>query len=620
MDSKNLLDMVRGPVADGHSPGPAVRLALSGTADPVLLRRIGGVLADLPSNTPGLRSVRIAVLATGTVGPLTDLLRAVLVAAGAIPTIDVGEYGTFDLNLAGCLFARDTDPDFAVCLLAQEYFLPSRWQTQDVKDVIAHMDARSAELRGLITGCLDRTSATLIVHTVPLTRTVRDSFIAVRDRAVLAGAWHRLNAELLDLTATTGQIICVDFAGVLADRPAVIRDSRLYRYADLPYTDDALSALANEVRRVVQAKCGLSRKVLALDADNTLWGGVLGEVGAHGVQLGGLYPGNCYLDLQRTAAKLRDQGVILVLVSKNDAQPVHDVLTRHPVIQLRPESFAVLAANWDAKAHNLCTVAESLGLATDSFVFMDDSHYERAHVQDELPEVAVVPADGDPARLVESLVRPGWFDVLELTDTDRRRPELYRSRTLRSDYSAGFGSSADYLRALDIRVVVRAADRFSTSRVTQLAARTNQFNLTGIRFDEPATTRMITSVDHLVATFAVTDRFGDEGIVGACWVACGAADWRVLNLVLSCRVLGRGVELAITDWLFARARTAGASRITADFVPTEQNKVAADLWERAGLFAAATEPGGARTFACEIRDAPCAAPDWVTWEEEPDER
>ncbi|MFJ7944796.1 HAD-IIIC family phosphatase [Streptomyces sp. NPDC096354] len=622
MDPKSLLDALREAVSEGRAPGTAERLTLAVTEDPAVVRRAGTLLKGLAPDTAGLRPVRVALHGTGTLGAFPHLLRASLVGGGMCPDIRTGEYGRFEMELATGAFAAphgagDADPgalpDAIVCLLSEEFFLPPVPEGRDIKEVTGHVENRLTELLGLVRSALGRTGATLVLHTVPLSRPVRNSFISVRDRAALARTWHRLNAELLGLSAQESRVLCVDFDGALAHLPATARDNRLHRYADMPYTDSALLLLAQEVRRILQAKSGLSRKVLALDADNTLWGGVLGEVGAHGVQLGGLYPGNSYLALQQAASALRAQGVVLVLASKNDAEPVNEILTEHPDVQLRPDAFSVLAANWGAKAENLRAAAASLGLSTDAFVFMDDSPYEREHVRAELPEIAVVAADGDPAHLSDTLLRQGWFDVLELTEADHRRPALYRSRALRSEYSGEFTSSDDYLRALDIRLTAAEATAFTTGRIAQLAARTNQFNLTNIRFDEAATHTMRESAGHLVACFAVEDRFGDEGPVGAAWVECGAEEWRVLNLVLSCRVLGRGVELAVTDWIFGRAAAAGARWITADFVPSAKNGMAADTWERAGLLPvddAASD--GTRSFACAVDALRPAAPDWIT--------
>ena len=610
-ERRALLDLLRAAVRDGRAPEPAIRGALAGVDDPVLMRKAGTVLAGLPPDTTGLPTMRIAVLATFTVGPFEQLLRAAMVGAGALPAIATAGYRALDLTLAtggfGDPFGDGGDPDLVACLLDESYFLPGDWNAVDAAGLAASIEQRFGDLRGLVVSSLRRSAATMVLHTVPLPAEVLDTHLSLRARAAVARAWHELNAALLGLAAQHRQVVVVDLAGALADGPYPARDHRLHRYADMPYTDGALLVLANEIRRVAQARAGLSRKVLALDLDNTLWGGVLGEAGAHGVQLGGLYPGNCYQQLQRTVARLREQGVILVLTSKNDASLVAKALAQHPEALLRPDAFSVTAVNWSAKAENLRAAAASLGLPTQAFVFMDDSAFERGHVGEELPEVAVVAADGDPAYLVRSLLRHGWFDVLELTETDLRRPALYRSRALREDFSTGFGSSQDYLRALRVEVVAERVTGFGVARVAQLAARTNQFNLTGRRYDEAATAAMSTDPDHLVASFSVSDRFGDEGVVGALWVDRGGQVWRVLNAVLSCRVLGRGIELAMVAWLAGKAMAANATALRGEYVRSAKNGVAGGFWEGAGF----TATGSAGVFELDLNGTPYLAPEWI---------
>lgn len=613
-DFTELLGSLRAAVTGRSAPAPAVRRRLAELEDPATVRRAGHILADLPPVGPDLRPIRVAVLATCTIGPFEPLLRAALIATGTQPTLLLGAYGTFDLSLAAGEI--DGAPDVVTCLLDDGYFLPREWSAVDPAGLAAHVAARFADLRGLILACLPRMSASVVLHTVPVPAELRDSLISWQARAAVGQAWHRLNADLLGLAAQDSRITVVDLAGELAGLAVAYRDERLHSYADLPYTDGALLALARQVARVVAARSGLSRKVLAVDLDNTLWGGVLGEAGEAGLQLGGLYPGNCYQDLQRVVLRLREQGVILVLASKNDAGPVDKALAHHPEMLLHPQDFAVRAVNWSAKADNLRHAAETLNLAGSAFVFMDDSPFERGHVAAELPDVAVVASDGDPAYLVRSLLRPGWFDVPELTDTDLKRPALYRSRALRTGFSTGFASSEDYLLALRTQVISHPVTAYEVGRVAQLAARTNQFNLTGIRFGEGATTAMSTDPDHLVASFAVSDRFGDEGIVGAAWVECRNRVWRVLNLVMSCRVFGRGVEFAIADWIVRRAREAGATALVGRYVPAKGNTVAGGFWEKAG-FTPSDEDG---TYSVVPAAAPTCLPTWITYAETSDDR
>jgi len=606
-DGKELINALRDAVKENTAPGPELRAALAKIDDPAVLRRAGKALSGLSVDDSELRPVRVAVLATCTIGPYEQFLVADLVAAGMLPRIEPGRYGMFEMALGTAEFAQEGDPDVVSCLIDESYFLPDEWDPADVTGLGEHVSARLNDLRGLLEAAKSKSSATILLHTLPLPSAVRDSVISWRERTRLARIWHRLNADLLGLAEEDSQLAVVDLVSVLGDAAFAARDDRLHRFGDLPFSDGALAAMASEARRFIQAKTGLSRKVLALDLDNTLWGGVVGEVGAQGLELGGLYPGNCYSEFQRVVSRLRDQGVILVLASKNDADLVDKTLTEHPEVVLRPEAFSAKVVNWSAKAANLSSAADSLGLSTGSFVFVDDSPFERGHVEEELPEIAVLSAEGDPAHLVRTLVRQGWFDVLELTGTDRSRPELYRSRTQRSDFSSDFGSSEDYLRALEIELTPAPATEFTVARIAQLAGRTNQFNLTGVRFDEKATAEMSDDPGHLVASFSVRDRFGDEGVIGAVWVDRETDIWRVRNLVVSCRVLGRGVETAIAHWLVTRARDAGAKTVEGRFTPSPKNKVAADFWTRAGF-----HPDGTEGIFVLDADGETSCPDWIS--------
>ncbi|MGI5409970.1 HAD-IIIC family phosphatase [Streptomyces chartreusis] len=615
-ESENPAAALRAAVRERRMPGHPTRRALLESGDPALARQAGRILKDLAVDGERPREVDVAVLATCTVGPFEALLRAQLVGAGLLPALRSADYGTFGMSLATGSFTRDGDPGLVAVLLDAGYFLPGDFGAAEPDVLAKYVDARLEELRGLLAGALKHTAATVVVHTVPLPAQVRNGIISVRARAQVARSWYRLNAGLLALAEEHDQVVAVDLVGELAEAPVQACDVRLHRYGDLPYSDDALLLLARLVRRVAQARAGLSRKVLALDLDNTLWGGVLGEAGPQGVQVGGLYPGNCYTELQRTVAGLREQGVVLVLASKNDRDQVEKVLTEHPDVLLRPEAFSARMVDWSAKAGNLRRAAEALSLSTESFVFMDDSDFERAQVGDELPEVAVVSAAGDPAHLVDSLLRHGWFDVMALTDTDRKRPELYRNRALRGDFSSGFDSSEDFLRALDLKVDMTPATEYTIGRIAQLAARTNQFNLTGIRYDEAATRRMSEDAGHLVLSVSVADRFGDEGIVGALWVERTDEVWRVLNLVLSCRVLSRGVERAAVGRLAELAALAGARSVEGHYLPSDRNGVAADFWTGAGFTPAASpQETETQVFTLDAATAKEIAPEWIALNE-----
>lgn len=574
---RELKDAVRG----GNAPTVEILGAIEASADASVFRRAGRILKD-QQHSAGGEVVDVAVFSTASVGALEPILRATLATAGMSSSISVHEYGKFGLHLSDPNL-DSSDHEIIVCLLDDGIFVPRDWTGGDITTLQAAIKERVTTVADMLTAAARRRTASIIVHTVPLPEELRNSVISFSARAAVSRTWCELNFTLLSLAVDLQNVEIIDFVSVLAGAACQAIDNRLRRYADIPYTDDALFLLAKEIRRFVSAKKGRSRKALALDLDDTLWGGIIGEVGVTGVQLGGLYPGNCYRDLQRTVSRLRDQGVVLALVSRNIPEVVDAALRDHPQMVLRADQFTAMAVNWSAKTDNLRQIAAGLELSVDSFVFMDDSPFECGSIAHELPEVAIVAANGEPADLVAALLDRGLFDVVEFTETDLKRPQHYRARTQRIAFADGFSGSRNYLTALGTELTIEPANEFSTGRIAQLAVRTNQFNLTGDRFDAAETTAMLGDGRHLVISCHVADRFGDEGIVGAAWVVCGRDIWQVRNLVLSCRVLGRGVETAMAGWLAARAFDRGATTLEGRFVRSERNGIAEDFWEQSGF-------------------------------------
>ncbi|MBZ5790686.1 HAD-IIIC family phosphatase [Burkholderia contaminans] len=603
--STDWMAALRDAAMRGEPPDAPTRAALLGVTDALRAIAAGKLVAGLPAGGPRPKTIDVTVLANCTTGNYPHLLAARLAGIGVQARVHVNPYGGFEMALAtGRL--DGSDPDLVTCLIDEAYFMPEDWNPADADGLAAHLASRADTLRAQVLALTDASRATFVLHTLPLPDTLRNSVISWRARTALSRAWCLVNAAILGLAEDSERVAVIDLVSLLANAAKPLRDARLMHYGHLSFSDDALLLHANEVRRYVQARLGLSRKGLGLDLDNTLWGGVVGELGAERIELGRLYPGSGYRALQTAAARLRSQGVVLALLSKNDAALVDDVLASHPEMVLRPGDFSASAVNWAPKSQGLHAIGETLDLAPDAFVFMDDSAFERGEVAAQWPEVALVAADCDPALLADTLLGGGWFDSLALTDTDRNRPALYRARSDRQQYSNGFASRDDYLHALGIQLVPKAAERFTIARIAQLAARTNQFNLTGERHDDAQLEQMANDPGHFVYSFSARDRFGDDGIVGAVWGTRDASAWRVTNFVLSCRVLGRSIEVAIVGWLATRAREAGARTLEGRYVASPRNAVAAELWPTCGF-----APSRDDCFALPLSGAFAPTPAWI---------
>ncbi|SEQ79685.1 D-glyceryl-ACP synthase [Lentzea xinjiangensis] len=607
MEAKEMLARIRRLTEPGATADPALPADLRRLRDVPALLEAGRLLAKVPAELLGrLTPLRVAVTGTFTASGVAPLLRVALLGKGIAPQIHVSGFDQLAVDLS----SQDSPlaefaPQVTLCLLHDDWFVPRDWD--DAEAFQSAVRGRFAMFDNLVSAFTGRSGSAVLVHTVPLSPVEVRGVVAFDGRAALGRAWRELNSDLLGMALRHDQVHALDLEAYLVDAPARLRDERLYRFASAAWTSEVEQVYAHEAANFCRAFLGMAKKVLVLDLDNTLWGGVVGDDGPSGIQIGPLYPGNAFREMQRRAVQLRKQGVVLALCSKNEASIVDQVLTEHPDLVIRPDDIAARAVDWQPKDHNIRGLAGQLNLGLDSFVFADDSTFETQLVRGSLPEVTVVHLDGDPADHVTALQRGGCFDVLTTTATDRERTRLYKARAERTEFADSFSSVQDYLRSLEIRVSVREADEFSLPRLVQLGQRTNQFTMTGSPHPEARTREMAASADHLVLVFEVADRFGAEGIVGGVWVSKHDEHWLIENFVMSCRVFTRGVEHTVVQHIADRAASAGAARLEADFVATGRNKAAAEFYPDAGF-----SPVGEGRFTLPVVPRPQIGPDWTS--------
>ncbi|MGX1133674.1 FkbH-like protein [Streptomyces glaucescens] len=562
--------------------------ALGDSGDPDELRRAGNLLARIGADAvleehPDTPVVSVAITGHGTVSGLTGPLTAELARHGMLLRPHVGDFDGYVVDLA----SPDSDlyaarPDAVVCMLdASVVFdeVPAVWQPEDVARVL---DEKLALLDRLAASFADAGRGTLILNTLPLPRVHAAQQVVLSARARLGAVWREANARLLRLMDDHPELVVVDIDPLVGGE-LPLRDARLGTYTKTQFSPQLLAEYAREVAHVLRGATGRAKKCLVLDLDNTVWGGVLGDDGSEGIEVAGTYRGEAFRTLQRTARQIASQGVLLAAVSKNDLDPVRQVLREHPEMTLREDDFVRVIANWRPKHDNLRELADDLGIGVDSFVFADDSPYECGLVTRELPEVAVIRLDDDPALHTERLLRDGWFDVRSVTADDLKRPERYREELSRKDFLHGFESLTDYLRELDIRVRLAEASDSEIARVSQLTLRTNQFNLTTRRLQPADVTRLAEDPDALVLTIRSADRFGDNGVVGAILAHRDEDVLHIDNFLLSCRVLARGIEQACLSALLSHARRQGMRAVRADYRPSAKNGKVGDFYVSNGF-------------------------------------
>ena len=619
MPTADLLARLRRLREDGAVPDPELWPAIRELTGMVERAKVGGLLAGVPARLVAgegrpLRPLRVGVTGTFTADGLVPLLRTALLAAGIDAEIRLTGYGRLALDLGDPASPlADFAPDVVLCLVHDEALLSRDWDPTDLPALDRHITARATEIGELALGFAARTGATMLLHTVPLSALEYRTLVAQRSRAALGRAWRRANLALLDLPERSQQVHVLDLETLVANQPVALRDERRYRFARMAWSPGVEDLYATEAAAFCRALAGLSRKVLVLDLDQTLWGGVVGDDGPTGIELGPLYPGNAYLEVQRRAKMLRRQGVLLAVCSKNSPEPVAQVLAEHPAMVLRAEDFVAQAVNWSPKDENLRELAHTLNLGLDSMVFFDDSAFECELVRGSLPDVRVVTADGDPADHAARLLGPGLFDVTQLTATDLERTGRYRAEVRHRAGLAEAGSTQAFLEGLELRVRVRHADPYSAPRVHQLLQRTNQFNTTNLRWTPSQIDEAMASDDRAVLVFDVTDRFGSEDTVGAVLLSTAPEQWTIDNFVMSCRVFSRGIEFAVLHRVVERAARHGVPRLVADFIPTARNAPAAAFYREAG-FTLVAEPG--RTYELVPEPLPRLAPAWIDLESE----
>ncbi|MFI5757217.1 HAD-IIIC family phosphatase [Streptomyces sp. NPDC051569] len=625
----DLLERISALRASSGAGDPELAEELDTLDDALLLHEAGrlldGVTAAQLSRSADARTttLRVAVAATFTADDVVPLLRAALLSAGIDAEFHFCPYDQLGIELTDPRSAlADFEPQVTLCLQDAGALLPRDWDPSDWDGVQTELRDRVDLHTAVAAAFAARTGSVVLLHTVPLPRPDRRSVISFRGGAALGRIWREANIALLLAGETNDGVYTVDLEALLTDVPGPVRDERQYRFGRKAWTPAVELAYVREATAFCRAVAGLGRKVLVLDLDNTLWGGVLGDDGPAGIELGTLYPGDCYTDLQRRALALRRQGVLLAVCSKNEKALVDEVLAGHPDMVLRPDDFVAVVADWQRKDLHVAALAKELNLGLDAFVFADDSPFECGMVASSLPQVHVVHLDGDPACHTEKVLEAARFAQLGVTATDAERTTLYRGRRERHQLGTAHATAEDYLRALGIRVTVGPADDFTLPRLVQLEQRTNQFNMTGQAHGEALTRQLAHSPEHLVLAVEVTDRFGTEGVIGGVWLDRGPDRWTVRNLVLSCRVLSRGVEQAVLQYVAESAREAGAGVLEARFRPTARNAPAAALYPSAG-FGRADEPEGTGPAGADAADTtvryqvpldrlPILTPDWIT--------
>ncbi len=518
---------------------------------------------------------KVLLIADSTIDPLS---RFISQGRGDI-NVSVAAYDQVFNALTGDLASADLAVVFTQPQkVSSEFGRALQYESFDRAGLSAEFDS----FAGLIVKAASKLPTLAVVTWVPPPWALPAGLHSWQGRHDVSRLLAEVNLKMAAAAGAARNLLLIDQADCLAGVAAF--DPKLWAMGKVIYSRPALEAFARQIRSLIDAIEGRSRKLIVLDLDNTLWGGIVGDDGWQNLKLGGIDPiGESYALFQRQLKGLQRRGILLAIASKNEESVALEAIRCHPEMVLRVDDFVAWRINWRDKAGNVADLAAELNLGLQSVVFIDDNPAERDLVRQSLPEVLVPDWPADPAMFPIALKDLRCFQTVHVSAEDLQRTRMYHQEKRRGEALDAAGTRDKWLRSLGMKVRVRRLEPASLARATQLLNKTNQFNLSTRRLTEAAFAHWAAQPGQTVLTFEVEDRFGAYGLVGLLGLAAlngdcpqlctGEAFLRIVDWVVSCRVLGRGVEETMLATAAEFARRGGCPRIVTTYLPTPRNKL-----------------------------------------------
>lgn len=540
-----------------------------------------------------LRPCRWAVVRSFTVEPLIPIVKAGAYVAGVALDVHVGEFNAWAQEMI--------DPESALYRFQPDIVVLAV-QSRDLT-----FDSAQARLADCIAAFRRNSNAALIVHTLEQPIVPAAGLLDAQDPEGEAEAVRRINRGLIEAAKQYRGVYLLDYDALVArhgrDRWG---DERKWLTARLPIASANLPHLAAEWLRFLHPLTGKAAKCVAVDLDNTLWGGVIGEDGMNGIKLGPEYPGAAFQQVQRALLDLKKRGILLAVCSKNNPADAMEALSGHGGMILQPRDFAALRINWNPKAQSLREIAAELNIGLDSVAFLDDNPVERQHVREQAPEAIVIDLPQDSMAFARVIRECPWFERLSLSQEDRQRGEYYAVQRERAELERSVSSKEDFYRSLEQVCEISTVNAGTLARVAQLTQKTNQFNLTTKRYAEQEIAAMGNGSGWRVWSLNVKDRYADNGLVGVAISKLEDGVCEIDTFLMSCRVIGRTVETALLAKVAADARDRGARVLRGRFMPTRKNAPAADFYKDHGFVE--SEEG---LWSFELGENTIEVPAWI---------
>jgi FkbH-like protein len=582
----------------------------AGTAQFIVSR-----IEHLESDPPVWLTCRVALLRSFTLEPVVPLLRAAAAVEGIGLDVHLGDFNTYAQEL---LDSQSTlyrfNPEIVILAVQTRDIAPEIWADfgrLQPSEIRAAIDRVAESFYFWVEAFRSRSNAQLLLHSLEEPPAPANGVFDAQTSFGQVEAIREINRQLRRIAAEHAGVYVMDYDALVA-RVGRQRwhDEEKWLTVRLPIASECLLFLVREWLRFLHPLTGRICKVLVTDLDNVMWGGIVGEDGPTGIQLGPEYPGAVFQELQRAMLDLHRRGILLAICSKNNPSDVQEVLTQHPGMLLRPDHFSATRINWADKAQNLREIAAELNLGTEALAFLDDSPAERELIRSQMAEVTVIDLPRDPCQYATTLRACPFFERLSISMEDRNRPSYYSQERLRQRLQQRTASLDDFYRSLQMEAYISEVTAETVARVAQLTQKTNQFNLTTRRYTEQQIREMAAHSDSKVYTMQVRDRFGDAGLVGVGILRWEGHTCEIDSFLLSCRVIGRTVETALLAFLASAARRAGATELVGWFLPTQKNSPAKSFYD-SHRFRRTLEVDGAVRWEFDLSDAQISPPEWI---------
>ncbi len=596
---------------------PSLAKLLATTIEQRTYAQYSSAANELRTVTPEVSkrpTYRIAVLRNFTIEPLLPVIAVEAFEAGVHPELYVGDFDSISADVF--------NPDSALYHFKPDFIFVAQWLDtispalttrfiSSKEKIAAEVDRVRQHTHELLGAIRANSKATVVFNNFPLPAETTLGILDGQSTGYQTQTIIQLNQLLLDEARAAGGTSVLDLMSLVAAHGSVhCLDHRHWHLARAPLSQKALLPIGRELGKFFRALRGKTKKCLVLDCDNTLWGGVIGEDGMSGIKLGTSYPGSTFLSFQEEILNLHDRGVILALCSKNNLADVLQVLREHPDMLLREKHFASWQINWDDKVTNLRRIANELNIGLDSFVFVDDSDFETGFVRENLPDVEVVQMPKSGSAFRAEFTRRGFFDSLTFSAEDQRRNEMYGDNRQRKQIEATSGSLQEFLAKLELEVDIGRPSELEIPRVAQLTQKTNQFNLTTRRYTEADIRAFLSNPGADVFALRLKDKVADMGLVGVAIVTYAQAVAEIDSFLLSCRVIGRGVEDALLSTIVNHgAQKKGARKVVGRYVPTAKNAQVKDFFP-GHQFQPVETATETKVWEREVQ-APVAPPAWI---------